>query len=123
MYVVEVQRLHQVVVGPALERPHRSRHGTVGRHQQHRHLRIGIANGSQHLDAVDIRQHQVGQDHVDLALAKPLQARLSCRRDDHLVAGVFDGFLDRTQAVRIVFNHQNARFFDHTVPVSLSYLI
>ena len=63
-HLVEQDRLHQVVVGAALERLDGVLDRGVGGDEQHEGLGADLQQSFQHLQTVDARQLHVAQDHV-----------------------------------------------------------
>ncbi|MNT43276.1 hypothetical protein D3C72_1797370 [compost metagenome] len=67
------ERLGQVVIGTTLETTDAIRLGAQSRHHDHR-CRAAFAQFRQHIQAVQSRQQDVHQDHIETRLARNRQA-------------------------------------------------
>ncbi len=66
--LLQLHRLREKVKSPSLQRGYRTVHVAVGSDDRHRCVGLVLLDGFNHLDAVAVRQAQVGQAQVEVLL-------------------------------------------------------
>ena len=110
------QRLLQVVQGAHLERLDRGRGGAVAGHHHHRRGRIVLADRLQRLEAVPVRQPDVEEDDVRIALAIERQSLVTATRLERPETLVREHPRQRFQDPRLVVDDEDQSFLFHSDP-------
>ncbi len=94
----EAERLPQVIVRPKPETEHDIVHRRTGTQKQYGHLLIHPANAANHLEAVHLRHHHVGNDQCGMLLEILFEPLQTVAGNSNFVTFLFQGiFYDHCQ--------------------------
>ena len=111
----ERERLHEVVVGAAVEPSHAILDRVAGREDQHRRPHPALAQGPANLEARHVGQHQIEHDRVVVDPGRHDQALLAVGRDVGGPPLLPQGAADDARHPDLVLHYQHAHG-THIVP-------
>ncbi len=104
---LQVERLGQIVEGAALGRGDRGQDGVLRAHDDDRKIRTHALDAGQQIEAVLVRQHDVGDDKIALAGRDPAPQPGRRAGGAHVITGAAEGLIEDGADRRIVIGHED----------------
>ncbi len=105
--VGEIERLRQVIEGPALGGPDRRHQRVLRTHHDDRQIWPAFADAWDEIQRVLVGHHHIGDDDVAFAVAHPLPERGGIGRRAHIVAKLAQGLGEHDADGAIVIGDQD----------------
>jgi hypothetical protein len=105
----DVERLLEVVLGPATDQFHRLPHAVAPRHQNHRRVGMSPLHVVEHLDAVHLGHDNVGHDRVERLGVQHLPGDAPMGGPAGLVAFPFEEGREEVLQARVILDDQDSR--------------
>ena len=105
--LLQVERLGQVFVGPALGRLDRGHEGVLRAHDDDRQIRPHALDARQQLERVVVGHHHVGDDEIALAGGDPAPQAGDGAGRAHFIAGARQRLIENRPDRRVVVGDEN----------------